>query len=46
MGSGDIEASASEKVSVTLMGSGDVVVSGSPKKVSSSNLGSGDVSIR
>jgi hypothetical protein len=46
MGSGDIEASASEKVSVTLMGSGDVVVSGSPKKISSSNLGSGDVSIR
>ncbi len=46
MGSGDIEASASDKVSVKLMGSGDVLVSGSPKKVSSSNRGSGDVSIR
>lgn len=46
MGSGDIEASATDKVSVTLMGSGDVVVVGSPKKVNSSNLGSGDVSIR
>lgn len=46
MGSGDIEASASEKVSVNLMGSGDVAVAGSPKKVNSSNLGSGDVSIR
>lgn len=46
MGSGDVEASASEKVSVTIMGSGDVVVVGAPKKVNSSNLGSGDVSIR
>lgn len=45
-GSGDIEASATEKVSIKLAGSGDVTVVGSPKKVSSSNHGSGDVSIR
>lgn len=45
-GSGDIEASATEKVSIKLTGSGDVTVVGSPKKVNSSNHGSGDVSIR
>jgi Protein of unknown function (DUF2807). len=46
MGSGDIEAYATDKATVKLVGSGDVVISGSPKNVSSSSVGSGDVSIR
>jgi len=46
MGSGNIEAHASESVDIALMGSGDVKVSGSPPKVRSSALGSGDVTVR
>lgn len=46
MGSGDIDAHAGESVDIALMGSGDVRVSGSPSKVRSSALGSGDVTVR
>lgn len=45
-GSGDVRAHATEKVSVNLRGSGDVVVTGSPRDMRSSVRGSGDLTIR
>jgi hypothetical protein len=42
-GSGDAYVNASEKIDAALHGSGDIHCSGSPKNVSKSKSGSGDI---
>lgn len=45
-GSGDIHARATHSVEATLLGSGDIKVSGSPAKVDKTCMGSGKIKVR